>query len=61
MSDTADSYRSHLDQMIDLRHSLAVLSSLMPWREFEASVSRIFAKKVHGARSWMRRVCLAAF
>ncbi|MCX7249935.1 MAG: hypothetical protein NTX37_00255 [Burkholderiales bacterium] len=38
MSDTADFFRSRLDQMIDLRHPLAVLASRMPWQEIEASV-----------------------
>ena len=44
MSDTADFFRSRLDQMIDLRHPLAVLSTRMPWQELEASVSHLFAK-----------------
>jgi IS5 family transposase len=28
---TDDFFRSRLDQMIDLRHPLAVLASRMPW------------------------------
>ena len=50
MSDTADFFRSRLDQMIDLRHPLAVLSSRMPWQELEASVSHLFAKKVRAGK-----------
>ena len=46
MSETADFFRSRLDQMIDLRRPLAVLSSRMPWQELEASVSHLFVKKV---------------
>jgi hypothetical protein len=50
MCDTADFFRSRLDQMIDLRHPLAVLSSRMPWQELEASVSHLFAKKVRAGK-----------
>jgi len=50
MSDTADFFRSRLDQMINLRHPLAVLSSRMPWQELEASVSHLFAKKVRAGK-----------
>jgi IS5 family transposase len=38
MTDAADFFRSRLDQMIDLRHPLAVLASRMPWQEIEASI-----------------------
>ena len=33
MSETADFFRSRLDQMIDLRRPLAVLASRMPRQE----------------------------
>ncbi len=33
MPDTADFFRSHLDQMVDLRHQLAVLPSRLPRHE----------------------------
>jgi IS5 family transposase len=33
MSITADFFRNRLDQMIDLRHPLAVLANRMPWQE----------------------------
>jgi IS5 family transposase len=46
MSDTADFLRSRLDQMIDLRHPPAVLSSRTPWQEWEASAPHLFAKMV---------------
>jgi hypothetical protein len=37
MSDAADFFRSRVDQMIDLRHPLAVLASRLPWQELEAN------------------------
>ena len=47
---TEDFYRLRLDHMIDLRHSLAVLSSRMPWQQIEASVSHIFSGKVRSGK-----------
>ena len=41
---TDDFFRSRLDQMIDLRHPLAVLASLMPWQEIESSLAHRFAR-----------------
>ena len=35
---TPDFFRARLDQMIDLRHPLAVLATRMPWQQIEASV-----------------------
>src|SRR5574343_1189945 len=35
---TDDFFRNRLDQMIDLRHPLAVLANRMPWQEIEASL-----------------------
>ena len=43
---TDDFFRSRLDQMIDLRHPLAVLASRMPWQEIEASIAQCFARQV---------------
>jgi len=40
-----DFFRSRLDQMIDLRHRLAVLASRMPWSQLEAALSPAFARK----------------
>ena len=39
MSMTDDFFRNRLDQMIDLRHPLAVLANRMPWQEIEASLA----------------------
>ena len=36
---TADFFRSRLDQMIDLRHPLAVLATRLPWAVIEAAVA----------------------
>jgi IS5 family transposase len=47
---TEDFFRLRLDHMIDLRHSLAVLSSRMPWQQIEASVSHIFSGKVRSGK-----------
>ena len=35
---TDDFFRARIDQMIDLRHPLAVLASRMPWQKIEAGV-----------------------
>lgn len=42
---TDDFFRARIDQMIDLRHPLAVLASRMPWQEIEASVAHRFVRK----------------
>jgi hypothetical protein len=42
---TDDFFRARLDQMIDLRHPLAVLASRMPWSEIEASLAPVFAHR----------------
>lgn len=44
---TDDFFRARIDQMIDLRHPLAVLASRMPWQEIEAAVAHRFVRKVH--------------
>ena len=44
---TDDFFRARIDQMIDLRHPLAVLASRMPWQEIEAAVAPRFVRKVH--------------
>lgn len=43
MSMTEDFFRDRLDQLIDLRHPLAVLVSRMPWQEIEASLAHSVA------------------
>jgi IS5 family transposase len=50
MTGTADFFRSRLDQMIDLRHPLAVLASRMPWQELGASIAHLFAKAVRAGQ-----------
>ena len=46
MRGSDDFFHSRIDQMIDLRHPLAVLASHMPWQEIEASeVRHLWAKK----------------
>lgn len=44
-------FRLRLDHMIDLRHSLAVLSSRMPWQQIEASVAHVFSGKVRAGKA----------
>ena len=40
---TDDFFRARLDQMIDLRHPLAVLATRMPWADIEAALAPAFA------------------
>jgi IS5 family transposase len=47
---TEDFFRLRLDHMIDLRHSLAVLSSRMPWQQIESSVAHLFSGKVRAGK-----------
>ena len=42
---TDDFFRARIDHMIDLRHTLAVLASRMPWQEIEARVAQVFSGK----------------
>lgn len=42
---TDDFFRSRLDQMIDLRHPLAVLAQRMPWQSIEAALAPALAHK----------------
>jgi IS5 family transposase len=42
---TEDFFSARLDHMIDLRHSLVVLASRMPWQQIEASVSHLFSRR----------------
>jgi IS5 family transposase len=48
---TDDFFRARLDHMIDLRHSLAVLASHMPWQQIEASVAHLFSRKAHAGQA----------
>ncbi len=42
---TDDIFRARLDQMIDLRHPLAVLASRMPWGQIESALAPAFSRK----------------
>lgn len=42
---TDDFFRARLDQMIELRHPLAVLANRMPWAPIEARLAPAFARK----------------
>ena len=48
---TPDFFRSRLDQMIDLRHPLAVLSTRLPWAAIEVAVA---PKLTHQAKPTKR-------
>lgn len=41
---TDDFFRSRLEQMIDLRHPLAVLAQRLPWSQIEAALAPAFAR-----------------
>ena len=41
---TDDFFRARLEQMIDLRHPLAVLSQRLPWSQIEAALAPAFAR-----------------
>ena len=47
---TPDFFRSRLDQMIDLRHPLAVLARRLPWAAIEVAVAPKLAHQVKPAR-----------
>lgn len=47
---TEDFFRNRLDQMIDLRHPLAVLANRMPWQEIEASLAQRWARQVKAGK-----------
>jgi IS5 family transposase len=47
---TDDFFRARLDQMIDLRHPLAVLATRMPWAQIEASLVPVFAHRSRTGR-----------
>lgn len=42
---TDDFFRARLDQMIDLRHPLAVLAGRLPWGQIEAALAPAFARQ----------------
>lgn len=48
---TADFFRARLDQMIDLKHPLAVLAVRMPWEQIEKSLAPCFAHKERSGKT----------
>jgi hypothetical protein len=42
---TDDFFRARLDEMIDLRHPLAVLATRMPWADIEVSLAPVLAHR----------------
>jgi hypothetical protein len=50
MSPVDDFICSRLDQMIDLRHALAALTSCMPWQAIEASLAHQFSRQVKAGK-----------
>jgi len=42
---TDDFFRARLEQMIDLKHPLAVLASRLPWRQIETALAPSFVRK----------------
>ena len=47
---TPDFFRSRLDQMIDLKHPLAVLTTRLPWSALEAAVAPKLARDARPAQ-----------
>jgi transposase, IS5 family len=45
MSDTADFFRARLDEMVDIKHPLVVLSKRLPWGAIEQALAPHFARK----------------
>jgi IS5 family transposase len=48
---TDDFFRARLDQMIDLRHPLAVLAQRLPWKQIEAALAPSLAHRDREGRS----------
>jgi IS5 family transposase len=49
---TSDFFRARLDQMIDLRHPLAVLARRMPWDRIERELAPFFAHRNRGGTTF---------
>ena len=47
---TPDFFRSRLDQMIDMRHPLAVLANRLPWTDIEASLAPLLVRQARSAK-----------
>ncbi|MGH9887132.1 MAG: IS5 family transposase, partial [bacterium] len=48
---TDDFFRARIEQMIDLRHPLAVLATRMPWSQIEATLAPIFERKARAGQT----------
>jgi IS5 family transposase len=51
MRGSDDFFRGRIDQMIHLRHPLAVLASHMPWQEIEAALAKQIAQELKKGRT----------
>jgi IS5 family transposase len=58
---TNDFFRSRLDQMIDLRHPLAVLATRLPWAVIEAAVAPKLARQALPAKRLRGEDLLGAY
>jgi transposase, IS5 family len=58
---TNDFFRSRLDQMIDLRHPLAVLATRLPWAAIEAAVVPKLARQALPAKRLRGEDLLGAY
>lgn len=47
---TDDFFRARLEQMIDLKHPLAVLANRLPWAQLEATLAPAFARKTRDGK-----------
>ena len=45
MTETADFFRARLDEMVDYKHPLVVLSKRLPWSAIEQALAPHFARK----------------
>ena len=56
---TDEFFRARLEQMVDLKHPLAVLASRLPWTQIEAALappsSTLFSSEKHGLDVQARR------
>ena len=54
---TDDFFRARLEQMIDLRHPLAVLSQRLPWSQIEAALAPAFARGERAGQLRRTSIC----
>lgn len=48
---TEDFFRYRLDQLIDLRDALAILTNRLPFQEIEASLAHRFARRLRSGKN----------